>query len=105
MFVLLFGILVAVVMIAIRSTGGDDWDEYDEEMWDQTEEYEIEEAREKDKEMKNTLAEYQNDENYSTSRGDPRLTGMDSETYQYWAQQGYSHEQIVEWWKAANSSN
>ena len=105
MFVLLFGILIAVVMIAIRSTGGDDWDEYDDEMWDQTEEYEIEEAREKDKEMKNTLAQITINENYETSGGDPRLTGMDSETYQYWAQQGYSHEQIVEWWKQAKSSN
>ncbi|MEC7142560.1 MAG: hypothetical protein VXW30_03140, partial [Candidatus Thermoplasmatota archaeon] len=105
MFVLLFGILVAVVMIAIRSTGGDDWDEYDDEMWDQTEEYEIEEAREKDKEMKNTISQSTNNEHHETSGGDPRLTGMDSETYQYWAQQGYSHQQIVEWWKQAKSSN
>ena len=55
--------------------------------------------------MKNTLAESHNLGNYGTTGGDRRLTGMDSETYQYWAQQGYSHEQIVEWWKAANSSN
>ncbi len=103
MFILLFGILVAVVMIAIRSTGGDDWDEYDEELWDQTDEYEREEAREKDNQMKNTLTStVENNENH-TSGGDPRLTGMDTETYQYWAQQGYSHEQIVEWWRQANS--
>ena len=105
MFVLLFGILVAVVMIAIRSTGADDWDEYDEEMWDQTEEYELEEAREKDKQTKNNRGDSSVQEHVDTSGGDPRLAGMDSETYQYWAQQGYSHEQIVEWWKQANSSN
>ena len=105
MFVLLFGILVAVVMIAIRSTGADDWDEYDEEMWDQTEEYEMEEARERDKQMESTRADSSDYEHIETSGGDPRLSGMDSETYQYWAQQGYSHEQIVEWWKQANSGN
>ena len=55
--------------------------------------------------MKNTLTESTNNDNFDTSGGDPRLTGMDSETYQYWAQQGYSHEQIVDWWKEANSSN
>ena len=105
MFLLLFGILAAVVMIAIRSTGGDDWDEYDEELWDQTEEYEIEEAREKDNEMKNTLSNAPKQNEQQTSGGDPRLTGMDTETYQYWAQQGYSHEQIVDWWKEATSTN
>ena len=92
-------------MIAIRSTGADDWDEYDEEMWDQTEEYEMEEARERDKQMESTRADSSDNEHIDTSGGDPRLSGMDSETYQYWAQQGYSHEQIVEWWKQANSSN
>ena len=103
MFILLFGILVAVVMIAIRSTGGDDWDEYDEELWDQTDEYEREEAREKDNQMKNSLTSTQDNYDNHVSRGDSRLTGMDTETYQYWAQQGYSHEQIVEWWRQANS--
>ena len=74
-------------------------------MWYQTEEYELEEAREKDKQTKNNRGDSSVQEHVVTSGGDPRLAGMDSETYQYWAQQGYSHEQIVEWWKQANSSN
>ena len=46
----------------------------------------------------------QNNQNMSVD-GDPRLTGMDYETYQYWAQQGYSHDQIVDWWKEASATN
>jgi len=105
MFTLLFGILVAVVMIAIRSTGGDDWDEYDDELWDQTEELEIDEARQRDKELKSKSSTTEKETQNQETQGDPRLTGMDTKTYQYWAQQGYSHEQIVDWWREANSQN
>jgi len=105
MFTLLFGILIAVVMIAIRSTGGDDWDEYDEELWDQTDELEIEEARQRDQELNNSKDSNVVSPVTQQSNGDARLTGMDTKTYQYWAQQGYSHEQIVDWWRQANSGN
>ena len=38
-----------------------------------------------------------------TSNGaDPRLQGMDRMTYDHWAQQGYSHQQIVDWWSQNN---
>jgi hypothetical protein len=105
MFTLLFGILIAVVMIAIRSTGGDDWDEYDDELWDQTDELEIDEARQRDKEIKNKKSTIETETENQETHGDSRLTGMDTKTYQYWAQQGYSHEQIVDWWREANAQN
>ena len=109
MFILLAVILVGVVMVAVRNGGdGDDWDDYDEEFWDQTDELEKEEAAQKDRERAEIAkARAENtprpQPKQQTSTGaDPRLAGMDRRTYDHWAQQGYSHQQIVDWWSQNN---
>ena len=111
MFILLAVILVGVVIVAVRNGGdGDDWDDYEEEAWDQTDEFEKEEAVQKDRELAEiakaraeTTPRPQPKESKQTSSGaDPRLEGMDRQTYDHWAQQGYSHQQIVDWWSQNN---
>ena len=109
MFILLAVILVGVVMVAVRNGGdGDDWDDYDEEVWDHTDEFEREEAIQKDREREEiakaraeSTPRPQPKQQPSTG-ADPRLEGMDRKTYDYWAQQGYSHQQIVDWWSQNN---
>jgi hypothetical protein len=109
MFILLAVILVGVVMVAVRNGGdGDDWDDYDEEVWDHTDEFEKEEAIQKDREREEiakaraeSTPRPQPKQQPSTG-ADPRLEGMDRKTYDYWAQQGYSHQQIVDWWSQSN---
>ena len=109
MFILLAVILVGVVMVAVRNGGdGDDWDDYDEEVWDHTDEFEKEEAIQKDREREEiakaraeSTPRPQPKQQPSTG-ADPRLEGMDRKTYDYWAQQGYSHQQIVDWWSQNN---